>query len=77
MDNEIQVWYENQFDLFSKPGWKDFIQQVEDIKKNTEDFNKVNDANQLFFVKGQLDFLNWILTWEDSVNKVYKELSGE
>lgn len=74
MDKETEQWYEHQFDMFNLEGWKELIEQAKDIRDNASKIGIINDANQLFFVKGQLDILNWLIGWENKVNEVFKDL---
>lgn len=74
MDKETEQWYDNQFDMFNLPGWKELIEQAKDIRENASKIGLINTSDQLFFVKGQLDILNWLIGWENKVNEVFKDL---
>ncbi len=74
MERELQQYYENQFELFSLPGWKDFVGQVQDMYDTYNEVTTIGSAEQLFFIKGQLDILQWLLKWEQSVLETYKTI---
>jgi hypothetical protein len=45
-----------------------------------EAYNKVTsitDSNNLFFKKGQLDILDWLLTLKEVSEKAYEDLTNE
>jgi len=74
MDKETEQWYEHQFDMFNLEGWKELIEQAKDIRDNASKIGLINTSDQLFFVKGQLDILNWLIGWENKVTEVFKDL---
>jgi hypothetical protein len=74
MDVKLQRYYEDRFDLFSTAGWADLM---EDAQKMFDAYNKVinvSDANNLFYKKGQLDILEWLLTLKEVSEKAYEDL---
>jgi hypothetical protein len=77
MDVKLQRYYEDRFDLFSTAGWADLM---EDAQKMFDAYNKVinvSDANNLFYKKGQLDILEWLLTLKEVSEKAYEDLVNE
>jgi hypothetical protein len=72
-DYELQKYYEAQLDLFSTPGWKDFMEKAEEIKAVTADITRCNSEKELFFSKGQLDILNWMVGWENLVREAIQQ----
>jgi hypothetical protein len=77
MDRELQDYYENRFSLFGTTGWKDLIQDVEKIKESVDSLRGADTLEQLYFKKGELSILNWILNLEDSSKEVYDQLQEE
>lgn len=75
LDKELEVWYENQFDMLASAGWKELVEQLKELKSNYSDIEALNSEKDLWFRRGQLDILNWLLMWEESVNEQYKELT--
>lgn len=76
MDEKLEKYYESQFEMFSSQGWKDFI---EDTRKIADQMNKVENVPKdgLEKTKGQLDVLNWLINWEQTVDDTYKALKDE
>ena len=77
MSPDLQRYYEDQFDLFSRPGWKDLLEDFENIKKSINDISTVPDQQALFFRKGQLDILDLLLQRKTMCEKTYEELLNE
>ena len=53
---------------------------MEDAKNIFDAYNKVTsvtDSNNLFFKKGQLDILEWLLTLKEVSEKAYEDLTNE
>jgi len=74
---DLQKYYENQFNLFIQEGWKDLLEDFENIKKSINDLSTVADEQSLFFRKGQLDILDLLLQRKTMCEKTYEELINE
>ena len=73
MDQETQQYYDTYFSLFINDGWK---QLVEEFTSNVIQINSVEatkDADDMFFRKGQLNILTYLLNLETIVNTNYEE----
>ena len=71
-NNDLQEYYEDQLSMFASQGWKDFIEQANNIvSANTID--SVNSEKDLFMTKGRLDILRWILSWENLVRTAMEQ----
>lgn len=77
MNTDLQRYYENQFDLMARDGWKDLIEDLQKIKDAINNLSLVTDANDLYFRKGQIDILDLLLTRRDACGKAYEELKDE
>lgn len=75
MDRELQRYYEDRFDLMSKPGWKDLLEDIEKMIEAYDRIDSVSDLESLYFAKGQLDILRWIKTLKQTSEEAFKELS--
>ena len=73
MDRENQEYYDKYFTLFSSDGWK---QLVDELSNNAVQINSVEaakDANDLYFRKGQLNVLAYVLNMQSIVEANYEE----
>ena len=77
MTPELRQWYEEQFNLFNSQGWKDLIEQMKEMQKNYENLRNLPSDDTLKFRQGQLDILDWIVGWQESVEQNFKELQNE
>lgn len=77
MDKELQTYYENLLELFVSPGWKQFIEDIEDNKEVLQDINSINDEKQFWFRRGQLEAVSRILSYESSIKDSYEDFERD
>ncbi len=77
MEEKLQRYYENRFDLFSHPGWLDLMEDAQQLFEAYNKVTSITDSNNLFFKKGQLDILDWVLTLKEVSEKAYEDLTNE
>lgn len=66
MDIELQVQYDNYFNMFRTEGWKQFIEDMQDIY-DSYIIEDIKDELQLSRVQGERFILNQILNFEWSI----------
>lgn len=76
MDQELQQQYDNYFAMFSTEGWKQFVEDLEDIVDNFR-IEDIKDEVDLAKTQGQLKVLKQILYFEDSIRRTHDELLGD
>ena len=64
-------------DLFSSDGWKLLIGELEENARNINSVEATKDVDDLFFRKGQLNSLSFILNLESTMDHSRKESSNE
>ena len=74
MDRELQTYYENRFDLMSKPGWKDLMEDITAMQEAYNSVESIKNADELWFKKGQLDILAWLLGLKQASEKAFEDL---
>ena len=74
MDKELQRFYEEAFSMMATKGWLDFMEDIQKVKTNYNDLSTVTDTQELYFRKGQIDILNWLLGLKGSYEKTYEDL---
>lgn len=75
MDQELQTYYDNYFNLFMTEGWR---QLIEDFGSNLSQINSVEatkDSEDLQFRKGQLNVLAHLINMETIISNNYDEAS--
>lgn len=75
MSPEEQKYYETYFDLFMTDGWKQFIEEINDIldRHRIED---IKNETHLAFVKGERDALFRVRRFETGIKTAYDVLQG-
>jgi hypothetical protein len=73
---EEQKYYDNYFDLFATTGWKQFIEEINDIlaKHRIED---IKNEQHLAFVKGERDALFRVRRFEQGMRTAYDVLTKD
>jgi len=76
-DKELDQYYDSQFDMFITDGWINFIDDVKRAKEALPRIKDIKGAEQLSFVQGQLDILDWVLERKNLVETAYKDLKED
>lgn len=77
MTPEIKNYYEERFSMMTTVGWKDFLEDINNLKAPLEDISTIKTVDMLYFRQGQLDILNWVLGLRDISEQTYEELNEE
>ena len=77
MDKELQVYYEEMFSMMATKGWSLLMEDFQALKASLNDLSTVEDTQDLYFRKGQLDILNLVLQRKEICEKAYEELQHE
>jgi hypothetical protein len=77
LNKELETYFENQFDMTSGAGWKDFTEKVKEMVAKDSQIFTIKDEEELFKRQGRLDILSWILGWRDACEVTYKDLQDE
>lgn len=76
VDREMQEYYENQFDLFSHKGWRDLLEDLEELYKAVSDISTVENIETLYHRKGEMSILNLIFDRKQACENAWKDLNG-
>ena len=77
MKPELQKYYEARFDMMASQGWNDLIEDIQVMATAYDKVERIKEVEDLYFTKGQLDILNWIINLQETSSEAYKELSDE
>jgi len=61
-----ESYYENYLDLFLNAGWKQFVQESQDLIDSYK-IDEIKNEQDLFFVKGQLNILTNVTRFETAI----------
>jgi hypothetical protein len=76
MDKLLQEYYEARFEMMAGTGWSDFVDDVQKMYDARNHVLGVQSEQDLFFKKGQLDVLQWVLTLKQSSEEVFEQLKS-
>jgi hypothetical protein len=77
MDKEISTYYENLLDLFTRDGWKQFIEDIEDNAEMLGDITTIKDEQGFWYRRGQLEAIQRILSYESTIKDSYEDFERE
>lgn len=77
IEKVLQEYYEERFSMMSSIGWKDLIEDVQELFDTYNKINSTDSFEEFHKRKGQLDILQWILTLESVSEQTYEELKNE
>jgi hypothetical protein len=75
LDRELEEYYSNRFGTMSSKGWEQFIEDAQAIK-DTLTIENLKTAEELWFAKGQVDILNWVINIKNASEQAYDELTN-
>jgi len=75
MNLELQKYYENRFDMFSRPGWADLIEDIDIMLEAVNNVSTIADEKSLQFRKGEISILTWLKTLKAISERAYEDLN--
>ncbi len=66
MSPDDESYYENYLDLFLHDGWKQFVEESQQLV-DSYNIEEIKNEQDLFFVKGQLNILTNVTRFETSI----------
>jgi hypothetical protein len=72
---ELQKYYEDRFDLFSRQGWADLMEDVDNMLIQLNNVSTIVDEKRLQFRKGEISILIWLQTLKSVSEKAYEDLN--
>jgi len=76
LEPELEKYYNNYLDLFMTEGWTQFEEDTKNIIDSIILLN-LEDAKALHKAQGQLQILNWVMDWKESVKSSLDTLKAE
>jgi hypothetical protein len=72
---ELQKYYEARFDMMSKDGWKDLMEDIDTMIESLNNISTIPDEKSLQFKKGELSILTWLRTLKEVSERAFEELN--
>jgi hypothetical protein len=70
---EIEKYYENYFDLFITEGWKQLIEEVNQILES-HDIDSIKDEKELALLQGERATLKRVASFETNIRNSYDHI---
>ena len=75
LDPSLQKYYESRFDMMSTDGWKDLMDDIDNMINSLNNISTIPDEKSLQFKKGELSILTWLKTLKQVSTQAYEELN--
>lgn len=75
MNQELQKYYENRFDMFSRLGWAELMEDVDEMLNAMNNVSTIADEKALQFRKGEISILIWLQTLKGVSERAYEDLN--
>jgi hypothetical protein len=72
---ELQKYYEDRFSLMAMDGWKDLMEDIDNMIASLNNISTIPDEKSLQFKKGELSILIWLKTLREVSQRAYEELN--
>jgi hypothetical protein len=76
LDRELDDYYTARFDMMASKGWKDLLEDLQKVAEVSRDLDRCTSVEDLYYAKGQLDILNFILKLKQASEDAYEELTA-
>ena len=75
MTPELQRYYESRFSMMATDGWKDLMEDIDNMINSLNNISTIPDESSLQFKKGELSILTWLKTLKQVSERAYEELN--
>ena len=76
MTPDLQRYYESRFAMMASDGWRDLMQDMKAMLESTDKASVIKDANDLYFRKGEISIMQWMLGLQEMSESAYKDLTN-
>ena len=77
MNKDLEVYFDNYFEMFRSEGWKQLLKDFQQNIVNINSVEQTTDADNLHFRKGQLAILATIVNLENQMDNAHKNAMEE
>ena len=75
MSPELQKYYEDRFSMMATGGWKDLMDDIDNMINSLNNITTIPDEKSLHFKKGELSILTWLRTLKEVSERAFEELN--
>tara|TARA_B100000427_G_scaffold323638_1_gene327434 strand:- start:2997 stop:3257 length:261 start_codon:yes stop_codon:yes gene_type:complete len=77
IEKELEVYFNNYFEMFRTQGWKQLLKEFSENVKNINSVEQAKDEKDLFFRKGQLNIIANLLNLESQITASFENAETE
>lgn len=77
MDKELQTYYEARFSMMGSHGWKDFMEDIDNMLEASDRIGPIKTIEELNFKRGEISILNWLKGLKGLSEAAYEELKDK
>ena len=74
MTPELEKYYTDRFEMMSKEGWKDLMEDFDKIIVSLNNISTIDSEKDLQFKKGELSILTWLVNLKEISERAYEEI---
>ena len=75
MTPELQKYYEQRFSMMASEGWKDLLEDIDNMIEPLNNISTIEDEKSLQFRKGELSILTWLKNLKQVSERAYEDLN--
>lgn len=75
MTPELQKYYEDRFSMMATEGWKDLVEDIDNMLYALNNISVIESESQLQFKKGEFSILTWLKNLKQISERAYEELN--
>lgn len=75
MTPELQSYYEARLSMMGEKGWKDLMDELEEMIAARDRIDNLATLEQLYFAKGELSIMMWLRSLKEASEMTYEELT--
>lgn len=77
MNRELEEYYDSLREMFNSSGWLHLIKDLDENLLNINSLTNVKDAEDMWFRKGQINILSFMLNLEESIKLTQDSAESE
>jgi hypothetical protein len=75
MNKELQTYYEERFSMMATEGWKELLEDIDNMIEPLNNISTIEDERSLQFRKGELSILTWLKNLKEVSERAYEDLN--
>jgi|TARA_R110000822_G_scaffold47949_2_gene126785 hypothetical protein len=77
MNRELEEYYDSLREMFNSSGWHHLTKDLDENLLNINSLTNVKDAEDMWFRKGQINILSFMLNLEESIKLTQDSAESE